>query len=854
MSDDRTGPHDAAKAAPIVLSDRLAHPVPVAIAQKEDMTLRRAFRRFSIRDRLAALPGLRDMLLEEQRFGHDFHWYPVAFGAGAALWFSAERDIAPISVMAMLMTALLAVFVSNRFVPNMRFAAVMAACLAAGMLAAIVEMRRTDTVILDSDVTTRIIGTVETAERTEKGAWRYLVRITDTHDPRLGRPPSTARLIARARHEPFKPGDRISGTARLGTPSGPALPQAYDFAFNAYVSGIGAYGFFFGPPVRAPASGEQTGEPLTDRLVTGTRQLRETISQRIRQVLPEQNGAIATALIVADRASIPDEVIDALRSSGLAHILAISGLHMALAAGTLFASLRWLFCLSPTLVARFPIKKFAAGAAFLTSTAYLVLSGAPVSAERAWIMLAIMLFAVIADQPALTMRNVAIAALVILVVSPSAVVTPGFQMSFAATAALIAAYGSLQERRAARALRAGSGLPVHGFLRWSAAWILGLSLTSVVAGLATGLFAAHHFHSFAAYGLLGNLAAMPIVSLLVMPFGLMAMLTMPFGLEGLFLTIMSFGIDLVIAVARHVQSLGGDMRTGQIPLTATLLMGSGFVVLVLARSRLRLIGIPVIVSGLVAATPVLAPKRPIMLISERADMVALVLDDALAVSKKRPSRFIFSQWQRAMGMAEHSADGLIAPFSLPVPATTGHDKTGAEPISSSTEGAGDDADSDGQAMARVERRPADTRWLDATLADMKEGRFYCAEKKWCAARLDTPERQKVLVISDLAFLGPACDRADLVVSTVRTRLARCRSGALLFTPDILRRTGAIAVHTSAHADTDNDDDTNNDDDSDNDETLPAGLRIETAITGKWRPWTRHRFYNWRTRQFEIDPS
>mgnify|MGYP003643254588 CR=1 FL=1 len=468
--------------------------------------------------------------LSESGRGVPFLFLPVAMGAGAGLYFMAARDPPMIALVSAFVAALACALAASA-----RHASVagFAAALFAGAVAAGVEQRG-GAVLLDQNVTTSVAGVVEAREFDAGGRVRYLVRVVATADPELTRPPGRVRLVARAPHQPLPIGAAISGRARLSAPSGPVMPGGYDYAFRAFIDGIGAHGFFY----RAPESGDAgTGASASpDRLQAfglGLRAVRERISARIRSVLAGDAGGIAAALAVSDRRGISPETVDALRATGLAHILAISGLHMALAAGTLYILIRKLLAAFPAVVEAWPVKKFAAIGALMAATAYLMISGASVSTQRAWLMLGIMLIAVLADRPALTMRNVALAAMLIILLTPSAVVGPGFQMSFAATAALIAAYAVLAARRSA-----GHAAP-NAFAAWAPVrWLLpvakaviGLAITSLVAGLSTGLFSAHHFHRVAGNGVLANLLAMPLVTFVVMPAGVLALLMMPFGLD-----------------------------------------------------------------------------------------------------------------------------------------------------------------------------------------------------------------------------------------------------------------------------------------------------------------------------------
>ena len=195
------------------------------------------------------------------------------------------------------------------------------------------------------------------------------------------------------------------------------------------------------------------------------------------------------------------------------------------------------------------------------ATAYLLISGGSVSTQRAWLMLAIMFCAVLIDRPALTLRNVALAVICIILITPSAVIGPVFQMSFAATAALVAVYSWWRRRRADRGM-AGQTRQI-GPAGIILVFFLCLAITSLVTGLATVPFAVYHFHRIAAYSLFANLAAMPVVTLIVMPAGLLSVLAIPIGLEYWPLQVMGAGLETIIYVARTVEGLGGMVVTGR---------------------------------------------------------------------------------------------------------------------------------------------------------------------------------------------------------------------------------------------------------------------------------------------------
>ncbi len=730
---------------------------------------------------LAAAPStLASAVREEARYGHGFLWIPVGLAGGAAIWFALAED-PPLWPVGLLFVAFATLFGLSAAHPLRRFASLLACAVLAGMLAAAIETWRHSTTLLDSGVATHVTGTVLTRDLDDRGRRRYTIAVEQTSDPRIGRPPERVRILARGGHEPVPIGDRITGLARLQPPSGPALPDTFDFAFNAYFNNLGAFGFFLGPPEADSAEQEGSAGVAAAFPALWLARLREGIAQRIRAALPGEAGAFASALTVADRRAMSEESVEALRASGLAHVLAISGLHMALVAGTVFLAVRFGFGLFPTFAQAFAVKKLAAVSALLVATAYLLISGASVSTQRAWLMLAIMLLAVLIDRPALTLRNVALAAICIILVTPSAVTGPGFQMSFAATAALVATYSWWRRRRTDRGrANASRHLGLSGIVL---VFFLGLAVTSLVAGLATAPFAIYHFHRIAAYGLLANLAAMPIVTLVVMPMGLVSVIAMPLGLEYWPLQAMGAGLEAVLYVARTVEGLGGMVVTGRMANGVFLGLIAGLLILVLARSWLRYFGLPIVALALIAQAVVPGRGDADLLIAEDGRLVAMVGSQTLASNRRRPSDFLFDQWQRALRRPAHRAPGPLAPGQWDF---GGRDGSG-QPI------------------------------------------FLCRKTELCLAT--TPSGASVAVVGDLALLGEACDRADIVVTNRPIAMSACRSGAMLVTGRMLRRTGSLEFYREEDG---------------------GGFIVRTAIGSDQRPWTVHRFYDWKSRSFEFE--
>ena len=401
-----------------------------------------------------------------------------------------------------------------------------------------------------------------------------------------------------------KTGDGVRLKAVLMPPPEPVEPGAFDFGRTAWFSRLGAVGYATTDLERLD---DQPRPPLGLALWAEIDRLRDPINARVRAALPGQTGDIAAALITGARGGIPKDVNQAMRDSGLAHILSISGLHMVIMAGTMFWLVRALLALFPYLALSFPIRKWAAAAALFSATFYLLLSGAAVPTVRSWIMMSIVLIAVMLDRPALTMRNVAIAALAVLLIMPQSLFDPSFEMSFAAVVGLVALFEYLSQRE-----RDGQGdvSPVWHGLRKVAIISSSAALTTLVASLAIAPFAIYHFHRMTHYGLAANLIVTPIVSLLIMPMALLALLAMPLGLEYWPLQAMGYGIELMVATGEWVASWPGAVSVlPSISGYALLLMVLGGLWLCLWQTRMRAFGLVIAACGLALAPVRHSPRH-----------------------------------------------------------------------------------------------------------------------------------------------------------------------------------------------------------------------------------------------------
>jgi competence protein ComEC len=591
---------------------------------------------------------LREWVRAEAGAGRLLPWVPVAFGTGIAFYFSADHE--PVAPVAAVTAAALCVaaFLLRR--QKIFPAAVMIAAMAAGFATATWR-----TVLIGHEVLARplyavsLSGFVEARDIRERTD-RFVLRVTRMEGPRSQAKLERVRLSVRKGTAPAV-GSFVELKARLQPPLAPLRPGSYDFGRDMFFQGIGASGFVTGaiktlePPV-------QGGFSL--RYAAFMQDLRDAIDARIRTVLDGDKRAIATSLLTGRRDAITTPVNDAMFISGLGHVLSISGYHMAVVAGVVFFTVRALLALMPALTAGFPIKKWSAAAALAAAAFYLLLSGAEVATQRSFFMTAVVLIAVLVDRRAVTFRTLAVAAMIVLVLAPEALVHPSFQMSFAATLGLVA----LVQIGMPRLFAASDSSVTAKMALWGGREIAMLTLASLVAGLATTPYAAFHFHRVTPYGVLANLAAMPVVSALVMPAGLLGLLAMPFGLDGVFWWLMGVGIDWMIFVTEWVAALPGAIgRMAAFGIGPLILSSAGIVLLGLLRTPLRWSGAIVLVLSVAWA---LAVPQPDILISGDGHNVGVRgKDGRLHVMHSAKDAFLLKEWLAADADARLPTDASL---------------------------------------------------------------------------------------------------------------------------------------------------------------------------------------------------
>lgn len=569
----------------------------------------------------------RQFSAQEGRF---FLWMPVAMMAGIAAYFSlAAEPVAYVGPAALLLSlpplALLRRSKWRRIAWGIFFAAL-------GLAAAQFRAHALAGPLLVKELRYRVVeGVVQLVDPAE-GKDKIILTQPVIEGLPAEQTPRAIRVSVRAGGVPLHAGDRIRLKATLYPLSLPTRPGSYDFSRHFYFSGIGGSGYGL--------SAVEIVEPHKEQgMALAVANLSHAMGEDMRAAMPGQAGAVAAAMTVGEIGPISEAVRDTLRDSGLYHILSISGLHLALASGIVFFNVRLLLSLFPALALRLPIKKIAALVALAGAFFYLALAGYPIPAQRSFIMVAFVLVAVLCDRTGVTLRTLALAALFILLFFPDSLMGASFQMSFAATLAIV----SLYERFGAALSRPGA--------RWWGrllAYFLGILATSLAATLATAPFVLYHFNRFALLGLVSNLAVLPLATFVIMPGIVLSLLLMPLGLQAIGYVPLALGTQWMLGVAQWVTRFpGASLQLPSLSDSGLVLASAGLLMLCLLAGRIRLLGMVPLALGLATITGHIPAD---VLVSADAKQVMVRLENGEYTTLKGTGRaFSVEDWLRSEG-------------------------------------------------------------------------------------------------------------------------------------------------------------------------------------------------------------
>jgi competence protein ComEC len=604
---------------------------------------------------------------------------PVAIGSGVALYFGlpAEPPLWPELAVTLAGAGLAALGLIraraglSSFGPGLLVAGLLVSLFGLGMSAAKIRTLEVAAPALERRIGPVIVTGRVVSVEDRPGGRRLVLDRAAIPGIAPEKTPAQIRVNLRA-HEPVLfPGLWVRVRAVLSPPPSPASPGAYDFEREAYFAGLGGVGFALGRAAEIPPAEADAPAFLTSAGLWLSR-LRQDVTARVRDGIGGEEGPVAAALMTGEQAAISNDVITAMRNSGLAHLLAVSGFNFVLISGMLFFLARAALALVPPIALRFPIKKWAALVALVGAAAYYAITGESIATERAFIMVSLVFLAVLADRSAISMRTLAWAATLVLLIEPESLLGASFQLSFAAVMALIAVYeGPGTRALASLAPKDGDAPKGARWMRISTTYVAGILLTTLVASCATAPLLVYHFNRFATYSLVANLAGVPLTAIWIMPWSLLAFVLMPVGLEHLALVPMGWGVTALNWVAKTASGWPGAVVTIQaMPVAALIVVTAGGLWLCLWERPWRMAGIPVIAVGLALG---LFVRPPDILVDEDAKLLAVrAADGSLLLSSTRAARLHADTWLRRAGLNEpapwplggSSDDGRLACDSL----------------------------------------------------------------------------------------------------------------------------------------------------------------------------------------------
>ncbi|MBM1219242.1 ComEC/Rec2 family competence protein [Ponticoccus sp. SC2-23] len=588
--------------------------------------------------------------------GHLFGWVPVTIGAGIGLYFSARIEPDWLDLLALTVLMGLSIALVRPLGSALGPLALGLALILAGYGMAAMRAQQVAAPVLGFRYYGAIEGRIVAIDRSSSDALRLTLDQVRLERVAPGARPERVRISLYGAQDWLDPvpGLRVMTTGHLSPPNGPAEPGDFDFRRKAWFDRIGAVGYTRNPVlVAAPASDGQKGLAV-DRL-------RTHLATAVRARIPGDAGGYAAAVMTGDRSGLSEAANEAMRASNLYHLVSISGMHMGMLAAFVFALVQGIVAAIPPLALRVPAKKVAALVALPVAAFYLALAGRDIPTERAFVTVAVMLGAVLMDRQALTLRSVAIAALIVMVLRPESLVNPGFQMSFAAVIALVFAWSLLPAPDRDVPIWRRLALPV-----------LALVFSSLVAGSATAPYAAAHFNRIAHYGVLANLLAVPAMGIFVMPGGVILAVLGPLGLEQPALWMIEGGSRWILFVADRIAALDGAMSAVPRPPPLVLPMITlGGLWLVLWQGRGK------VLAALPAALVVVlwaGVERPAVLVAQSGGLVGILTEEGRLLSRPRGDGFTAGVWlendgqlisqERAAQEAETAWSGRIARFDV----------------------------------------------------------------------------------------------------------------------------------------------------------------------------------------------
>jgi competence protein ComEC len=567
-----------------------------------------------------------------------FLWVPVLLGAGIALYFGLKVEppfwIASAGLGVCLL-AILGFWFRLREISPATLLLTAFSIVLSGWFIAQERTRLVDAPVISKPLDpVTVEGNIASLDGLEEGkGTRVILTHLTIEDLSPEQTPHAIRISIR-KDEGLHPGQRIRVLAGLNPPSPPVMPGSFDFQRHMYFLRIGALGFAYkAPEIIGSDSSHMTG---------WLEEFRQKGARHVESIVPQPEASIVSALLLGEQTSIPDASWQDIRAAGLAHVISISGLHLGMIAGGIFFVTRLLMALIPRLALYHPIKKYAALLAMIGCFFYAVMVGLSVPTLRSVIMTGLALAAIMLDRSPFSMRLVALSALIILLTTPEAMTGPSFQMSFGAVAALIFFFDETRGFWAGQMKRGG-------ILRKGMMYLAGSCATSLIATIATAPFTLYHFQQFPIYSIIGNVLALPVIGLIVMPASVIAYILMPVGLDAVPLWVMGKGITIMLWISHEIASLPyASLNFPAWPRAALFCFVGAGIWLMLLKGPVRWACLVFFAAGCLL---VASDRGPDFLVSGSGKLAMARLDgNSVLLSSRRSDKFIAQNWIRAAGV------------------------------------------------------------------------------------------------------------------------------------------------------------------------------------------------------------
>lgn len=553
---------------------------------------------------------------------------PVMLGAGIAAWFGlpwvTDRQIALLFGLAVAASALLVEGVPRRLLLSgglLFVTGLVAADLRSQIVAAPALHHRLPAADVEGEV-------LAVELRSGGDTARVLIR----RPAREIDPASTVRLSFAHRPPDFvREGALVRVRAALGPLPPAAWPGGYDPGRRGWFQAIAAAGRASGEPVLVRAAPDDRA-PLA--------RLRARIASGLQRLVPGDAGAVAVTLAVGEQGRVSDGVLDAMRVAGMAHLLTISGLHVAVVAAGAGYLVRMLAAFVPWLALRLSPMRVGAICGGLAAVFYVLLAGAEVPAVRSAIAVWVVIAAMLLGRDVVSLRLLAFAAFVILAARPELLLDAGFQLSFGAVGALLVLARSALGRWLRRP--AAGEAPLRRLLRLCA----GMLATGVAAELVLTPIALAQFGRSGVYGVVANLVAIPWTSFVVMPLEALFLAALPLGAAAAVAPLLGWSIDVLIALAMLVSAWpGAAVAVPAVPAVAFGIGVAGVLLLALLSGPLRWTGAPLVVLAVAAA--VLA-RPPDLLVAPDGRQIGVAAADGLYLLRGQRGGFVARTWSEAV--------------------------------------------------------------------------------------------------------------------------------------------------------------------------------------------------------------